>query len=472
MIKSIGLKNFKAFNQFNEINFKKINLFLGPNSSGKSSYLKALLTLRNTVKSNEEEPALNLTDEIGDFKSIVYAKKQNEKITFVVELANKEENSEKLQKIIYNEKNPFIIMSSLKLLNLKKINIDSFIKFTNDKHKIYKNNSVEKFSFSIKQTPKKPNVVSDFIMHFANGDICKINMQRNSYYITYNEYELGQPNLVNPYKFLFKLNEEKVLFCEDKDLEILMNIQFALKDIEIRINTFFEDMIHTEPFRNKPERAQLIANFKFNTVGSKGENTTSTVLGLLENQNLKDSKGKQINSWLEEINHWLDEFDLAQSVGVEELKNNNYSLIIKNKFTGIENNIVDVGVGTSQLLPIIIESVISLKNSMLLIEEPETHIHPNAQAKLGELFVSCAIKHQKRFIIETHSMYLVRQLQIMVAKKELSPDDIGVYYFNQSDKGTNIQEYKLMENGQFKENFPKGFFDVPHQLNKLFLEYM
>ncbi len=193
----------------------------------------------------------------------------------------------------------------------------------------------------------------------------------------------------------------------------------------------------------------------------------NTILGI---KNIDESKTKK--EILRKINFWLNEFDLAQEADVQELGNNNYSLIIKNKYTGIPNNIVDVGVGTSQLLPIIVESINSAPNTILLIEEPETHIHPNAQAKLSDLFVEYSNLHNKRFFIETHSMYLIMQLEILVAQKKIKAEDVGVYYFTQDAHGSRILDMKLAENGQFDEEWPKGFFDVPYELSKKLFKFM
>ena len=111
----------------------------------------------------------------------------------------------------------------------------------------------------------------------------------------------------------------------------------------------------------------------------------------------------------------MEDFDLGEGVKVEKLGGDHYSVLIKNKYTGVYNNIMDVGVGTSQLLPIIIESVNSPDGSTLIIEEPETHIHPNAQSHLPtSLWI--VPRSRIKFIIETHSIFLITQLQILVAK--------------------------------------------------------
>lgn len=471
MLKSLGVENFKAFKENSVIDFKKINVLLGPNSSGKSSYLKALLTINNTLKSKESEPALNLNDQIGGFRSIVHGK-SSDSVRFRFKLDDNI-SVEEVETELINEsvtgKGAVFLYAIIRLTNVD--NSFDFNKYKETIQKLYRDyrsNPVKEFIFSVKETPKKPNTINKFKMILLNNDEITIFTRRNSYYMKFNGVEFKEPNLVEPYKFYFNLNSEKVLRSRSSEIPLLINVAFALKEIEYDMNTFMKNFIHIEPFRNEPKRTELVTNFKFNSVGPKGENILSTVIGLNEE---KDKNKARINLKTE-VNYWLNEFDLATAVDVEELRNNTYSLVVKNKFTGHICNIVDVGVGTSQLLPIIIESVISLNKSVLLIEEPETHIHPNAQAKLAELFVNCVKKYDKQFFIETHSMYLVRQLQILVAKNELSPSNLGIYYFEQDENGSHIKNMTLSENGQFEEEFPKGFFDVPYQLTKQFMEYI
>ncbi len=146
--------------------------------------------------------------------------------------------------------------------------------------------------------------------------------------------------------------------------------------------------------------------------------------------------------------------------------------MIRNKYLDIYNNILDVGIGTSQLLPLIIESVNSEDQSMIIIEEPETHIHPNEQAKLSDLFVGCANDDNKKFIIETHSIFLVTQLQILIASGEISSEDVKVYFFDQDKEGTKITNMELNKNGQFEDEWPSGFFDIHYELGRKLFELM
>lgn len=467
MMNGLGLKNFKAFNEACYLPFKKMNIFLGPNSSGKSSFLKGLVLLNGTMKSSDEQPALHLNEEIGDYRSIVYGKDSQKHIQFSITFDNHTQWSEQQLQIIKDRHRTKFLIASLALNDVQQISLHKLNHFIEEKTNAYLQNPVVRVDFTIKQTVKRPNVVHQFLLTLLDGTIFSIDMVRNSFYLSRESVQFSQPNIILPKKFLFKVDDTKFEMSQPHEIEDLLNVTIALQQIENQLVEFFNHFLRIEPFRYRPSRTELIANYKFNSVGSNGKNIISAVIGM--NQHKKEQTVQKVKR---DVNKWLAEFDLAQSVDAQELKNNQYSLIIKNKFTGIENNIMDVGVGTSQLLPIIIESFLSPRKSVLVIEEPETHIHPNAQAKLADMFATCIEKDEKRFFIETHSMYFMQKIQILVAQGKLTPEDVGVYYFEQGQDGTRVSELTLASNGQFQQEFPKGFFDVAFELSKQFMDAM
>lgn len=133
-----------------------------------------------------------------------------------------------------------------------------------------------------------------------------------------------------------------------------------------------------------------------------------------------------------------------------------------------KQNLADYGFGYSQLIPIILKlSNISAK--FLIIEEPEANLHPGLQSKLADIFLS-AIKNYKNLhlVIETHSEYIVRKLQNLVALNELNPNECIIHYFN-SDDNVSINEPKVKpieinNRGILTDNFGPGFYDETTKL--------
>jgi len=103
------------------------------------------------------------------------------------------------------------------------------------------------------------------------------------------------------------------------------------------------------------------------------------------------------------------------------------------------------------------------------LEEPETNLHPNWQSILAELIVY-QISIGIRFVIETHSEYLIRKIQNLIAQKNCDQNDVVIYYFNsKKDALTNdlpvVKEIKILSNGTLTESFGPGFFDEAGRLS-------
>ncbi len=120
----------------------------------------------------------------------------------------------------------------------------------------------------------------------------------------------------------------------------------------------------------------------------------------------------------------------------------------------------------SQLLPIVVESIFHsqrFRPSMLLLEQPEIHLHPEAQAELTTFVIEMARERRQRFLIETHSHYLVMRLATEVRRGKLSPDDIAIYFLSLDEKGhTQFQLIPLEKDGRLPppKEWPEGFFDT------------
>lgn len=111
--------------------------------------------------------------------------------------------------------------------------------------------------------------------------------------------------------------------------------------------------------------------------------------------------------------------------------------------------------------------------STIAVEEPEVHLHPNFQSLLAEMFYDAYTNYNVHFIIETHSEYLIRKLQVMVADKEISlmSDDISLNYIEKEDSGSSNRKIDVLEDGRLNEPFGPGFFDEADSLAMEILKY-
>ncbi len=122
-------------------------------------------------------------------------------------------------------------------------------------------------------------------------------------------------------------------------------------------------------------------------------------------------------------------------------------------------NIVDVGIGVSQVLPVLVALIVAEPRQLVYLEQPELHLHPNAQVKLAQVLADAA-KRGVRVVAETHSSLLLLGIQTLVAEGELSPDLVKLHWFSRNEDGiTEIDSVDLDEAGTYGE-WPVDFNDV------------
>jgi predicted ATPase len=143
-------------------------------------------------------------------------------------------------------------------------------------------------------------------------------------------------------------------------------------------------------------------------------------------------------------------------------------IFLRDETNGVEVLPQDVGIGISQVLPVIVVALHSNKG-VVAIEQPELHIHPAFQVALGDLFISRVKEQDVCFLLETHSEHLLLRLlrrirethedALPIDAPSLTPDLISVFYIEQSEKGMSITPLKVDETGEFTNRWPRGFFE-------------
>ena len=134
---------------------------------------------------------------------------------------------------------------------------------------------------------------------------------------------------------------------------------------------------------------------------------------------------------------------------------------IQLKMGGPAVNIVDVGYGVSQVLPIVYQLQNSGQYSTFLLQQPEVHLHPRAQAELGTLLATLVSeKRHSLYIIETHSDYIIDRVRIEVARKKIDPRFVTILFFDRSEREVRPYNIYLSEKGDIldpPDNF-RSFF--------------
>ena len=128
----------------------------------------------------------------------------------------------------------------------------------------------------------------------------------------------------------------------------------------------------------------------------------------------------------------------------------------------------DIGVGISQILPVVVAALDPDRPAITAIEQPELHVHPRLQVELGDLFAEQAAGGGV-FLIETHSEHLMLRLlrrieettsgELPAGKPALKPDQVSVVYVEQGDGEVRATRLRIDETGEFIDRWPQGFFD-------------
>ena len=295
---------------------------------------------------------------------------------------------------------------------------------------------------------------------------------------------------VEIYNFLISSSAELKEIISNKDLlindnKILKNIQDTY-GIKLNIQEFITDVIYNGIGRKMNHLAEIFSSISFipsvrgkaQRVYTVGTNDSYLNELILEYNTVKFQK-ESINF----LNKFLRIFDIADKVTLDIGDDNTTSRVIFFK-NNVPHNIADLGYGISQVLPILLKIALNINkstiakgdpsnmkdtSSIIIIEEPETNLHPALQSKLADLFVECYKRYRIQIIVESHSEYLIRKLQVLAAQQEISNKDVKIYYFYPPDKvpesEKQVYAINIMEDGALSKNFGRGFFDESSNLS-------
>lgn len=126
---------------------------------------------------------------------------------------------------------------------------------------------------------------------------------------------------------------------------------------------------------------------------------------------------------------------------------------------GFETNIANSGFGASQILPLIVQALLSQEEALTIAEQPEIHLNPKLQCVLADLF-AFMVKKNQRVIVETHSEHLLLRLRYLVADKKLSNNDVAIYFIEKESGVSKVTPIKMDDDGHIPSDvWPKGFFE-------------
>lgn len=250
-------------------------------------------------------------------------------------------------------------------------------------------------------------------------------------------------------KHLDELEDE--LFRADNEGAVLIVKQ--LSRIVARLAEIFEDIGDNlnlvSSFRLPPARSYDRKLSYDNRVGRFGENYIDQIL---------EWHSKRADEF-DELKSILDRLGLLNSIDARKLGGGKMELRVQVKDQGVWASLTDVGFGISQFLPIIVADLQLSRNSTLAVAQPEIHLHPSVQATMGDYFIEQVAEEGKRYVIETHSEYLLNRIRLRIAEGKIKASDVSVYYFENSPGGSIKHQVEFAQDGQIK-GAPQTFFDT------------
>ena len=221
------------------------------------------------------------------------------------------------------------------------------------------------------------------------------------------------------------------------------------------------DMFYLGPLRQYPKRYyKWTGEKKSQIVKPDGADTIATLVS-----SERDDKTLQ-----KDVAKWLSKLDLVESFNVKPTDRNRRFYEVSVQIDGVESALVDVGFGVSQVLPVVALLFSVPTGSIVLLEQPELHLHPNAQSLLADLLLHVAERRQLQLIVESHSEHILRRLQVRIAEAEsgfANPETIKMYFCQPRKGGSELSEVKLDRFGQIA-NWPDKFLgDISGDLHTM-----
>lgn len=486
-INAIYFENYRIFKNRNKFELSPINFLIGPNSSGKSSIFKALLLLKSNITNNLQILDFSTTNHnLGSFDNTINKNCNTKSLTFGFEATLNDAYNNSYSKLPYTTRRS-IYNILVEDPSEKEVNIKIFLTYKkNDisgklkKIEIFKENDNK--SFLILEIGDSSD---DYHKLFFNHDIVlkdKV-LKRNFLDLIVNK-DFTIEKIANNYTYRtavnLKINENSIAKYYDEPVLVFSRLFGQFLDTVVksdtkdkRLHNFFKSMPLRRilrDFSSLLENTEYIEAVRANTKRLYTNDSQGTSFNeLILEYRSRDISEISINF----MNKWLRKFDIADKVifdNIEGVANTVSLMKDKEKIA-----LADLGYGITQFLPIIMR--ISLEEPIkqrdyiivkktILLEEPETNLHPKLQSLLADFLVDAIKTFEIRLIIETHSEYIIRKMQLLTAEKNIHYNDTSIYYFNHPDTSEENQIIKIniQENGTLTDDFGNGFYDEATEL--------
>jgi len=450
MITQLQIKNFKGWKDTGVIRAAPITLFFGGNSSGKSSIGHFLLMLKQTAQSLDRKSAIQThvsgsPVNFGSYRDIVHGRKRGEPIEFSIEWETPE---------------PMRLENTLsqKAWKAEHLRFDCTLRCA---AKAPHQAIVGKFLYTaldaVPLTGKRTKLPWQLGLELKDGNESCYEAMDGALRLLGRK---GRPAILGiPNRFYG---------FPDEFFGYYQNAQSG-QDLSLELEKLLRGVAYLGPLRIHPDRVYPWLGNAPESVGYDGRETISALLSARDRSFSfrRRGHGRHLN---EIIAMKLQELQLIHSFAIRPLSEHNqqqYEVKLRVNAHSEEVDLPDVGFGISQVLPVLVQLYYAPANSIIVIEQPELHLHPRAQALLADVLVDVLSSRENgeerniQLFIETHSEHLLVRLQRRIAERSgernIQPGQVAAYVATSDGGSSQLTALEINESGQIT-NWPDNFF--------------
>ena len=489
-MKTLRLRNFRCLQDTGDIEIRPLTFLVGANSSGKSSFLKFFPLLKQSSRVRKRGVFLwNYHDvDMRDFKNTVREGTDNIGVEFIIgTLPLRGYTNRVRERTVDNVRVNLEITGSDEhndyLSNMVIVYANQIIKIVfekNGKAVVYVNNvrmsDLYPSEDVLVMTPAiglMPSIWYETERDINDLSTSNFSTMRKLIQDHFSSSQMAAARLRSALNLMLFSKEELIAYVKnewDLDLKkrdmdelnnmmIYQNVSYIIQSINDYITGYANSIEYVRPLRATVERYYRFQNYAIDEIDSNGENLAMYLYNL--NPRIK----RNLDWWTSEM------FGFVIQVNPHE---GHVELGVSEKDSRTFHNLVDVGFGYTQLLPIIVliwkavytgpsRVIGSRKNSkkVIVIEQPELHLHPRMQMLFADMLakiLQTTGKGKFKFVIETHSETIINRIGELVSQGGLfSNEDVNVVLFNKDDNGSSVSVSNYDEDG-YLTNWPVGFF--------------
>ncbi|MEG0416670.1 MAG: DUF3696 domain-containing protein [Erysipelothrix sp.] len=303
--------------------------------------------------------------------------------------------------------------------------------------------------------------------HFINSDYVKLSEWKEFYESIDEKSKKSLIDLINRNRVLLQDSWCSTMPASRETVHVAFR---PLYEIDNLVSAYFSRSVkYLGPLRMEPQAIySSLGHFDPNSVGLKGE-FTAAVLHKNKDRHIHYlfpiaaadelvfiSRHRPLRTACQE---WLSYLGIIHDFQTNDKGKLGYELSVKLSKNDKWQDLTHVGVGVSQVLPIVLMFLMSNQDDVLIFEQPELHLHPQVQSKLCDLFIAMA-RADRQCIIETHSEYMINRLRLRIAQEENTfiKDNTSLYFINKSDGLSYFHNVAINKYGTIMD-WPKDFFD-------------